>query len=103
MIVMDEDTCMIDVAKYFLNFLTDESCGKCTPCREGIRQMHKILANISQGKGKEGDVALLEELAETTKIASLCALGGSAPNPVLSTIRYFRDDEAPQEEKCPRS
>jgi NADH:ubiquinone oxidoreductase subunit F (NADH-binding)/(2Fe-2S) ferredoxin/Pyruvate/2-oxoacid:ferredoxin oxidoreductase delta subunit len=103
MIVMDEDTCMIDVAKYFLNFLTDESCGKCTPCREGIRQMLKILTNISEGKGKEGDIELLEELADTTKIASLCALGGSAPNPVLSTIRYFRDEyEAHiKEKKCP--
>jgi NADH-quinone oxidoreductase subunit F len=103
MIVMDEDTCMIDVAKYFLNFLTDESCGKCTPCREGIRQMLKILTNISEGKGKEGDVELLEELADTTKVASLCALGGSAPNPVLSTIRYFRDEyEAHiKGKKCP--
>ena len=102
MIVMDEDTCMIDVAKYFLNFLTDESCGKCTPCREGIRQMLKVLTNISEGKGKEGDVELLEELADTTKLASLCALGGSAPNPVLSTIRYFRDEyEAHiKEKKC---
>lgn len=103
MIVMDEDTCMIDVAKYFLNFLTDESCGKCTPCREGIRQMLKILTNISEGKGKEGDIELLEELADTTKVASLCALGGSAPNPVLSTIRYFRDeyDAHIKQKKCP--
>jgi NADH:ubiquinone oxidoreductase subunit F (NADH-binding)/(2Fe-2S) ferredoxin/Pyruvate/2-oxoacid:ferredoxin oxidoreductase delta subunit len=103
MIVMDEDTCMIDVAKYFLNFLTDESCGKCTPCREGIRQMLKILTSISEGKGKEGDIELLEELADTTKIASLCALGGSAPNPVLSTIRYFKDEyEAHiKEKRCP--
>jgi NADH:ubiquinone oxidoreductase subunit F (NADH-binding)/(2Fe-2S) ferredoxin/Pyruvate/2-oxoacid:ferredoxin oxidoreductase delta subunit len=103
MIVMDEDTCMIDVAKYFLNFLTDESCGKCTPCREGIRQMLKILTNISKGKGKEGDIELLEALAETTRDASLCALGGSAPNPVLSTIRYFRDEyEAHiKEKRCP--
>jgi NADH:ubiquinone oxidoreductase subunit F (NADH-binding)/(2Fe-2S) ferredoxin/Pyruvate/2-oxoacid:ferredoxin oxidoreductase delta subunit len=103
MIVMDEDTCMIDVAKYFLNFLTDESCGKCTPCREGIRQMLKILTNISEGKGKEGDIELLEQLADTTKVASLCALGGSAPNPVLSTIRYFRDEyEAHiKDKKCP--
>jgi len=103
MIVMDEDTCMIDVARYFLNFLTEESCGKCTPCREGIRQMLKILTNISKGKGKEGDVELLEDLAETTKLASLCALGGSAPNPVLSTIRYFRDeyDAHIKEKKCP--
>jgi NADH:ubiquinone oxidoreductase subunit F (NADH-binding)/(2Fe-2S) ferredoxin/NAD-dependent dihydropyrimidine dehydrogenase PreA subunit len=103
MIVMDEDTCMVDVAKYFLNFLTEESCGKCTPCREGIRQMLKILTNISRGKGKEGDIELLETLAETTRDASLCALGGSAPNPVLSTIRYFRDEyEAHiKEKKCP--
>jgi NADH:ubiquinone oxidoreductase subunit F (NADH-binding)/(2Fe-2S) ferredoxin/Pyruvate/2-oxoacid:ferredoxin oxidoreductase delta subunit len=103
MIVMDEDTCMIDVAKYFLNFLADESCGKCTPCREGIRQMLKILTNISEGKGKEGDIELLEQLADTTKVASLCALGGSAPNPVLSTIRYFRDEyEAHiKDKKCP--
>jgi NADH:ubiquinone oxidoreductase subunit F (NADH-binding)/(2Fe-2S) ferredoxin/ferredoxin len=103
MIVMDEDTCMIDVAKYFLNFLTGESCGKCTPCREGIRQMLKILTNISGGKGREGDIELLEELAQTTRDASLCALGGSAPNPVLSTIRYFRDEyEAHiKEKRCP--
>jgi NADH-quinone oxidoreductase subunit F len=103
MIVMDEDTCMIDVAKYFLNFLTDESCGKCTPCREGIRQMLKILTNISEGRGKEGDIELLETLAETTRDASLCALGGSAPNPVLSTIRYFKDEyEAHiKEKRCP--
>jgi len=103
MIVMDEDTCMIDVAKYFLNFLTGESCGKCTPCREGIRQMLKIMTNISKGDGKEGDVELLEELAQTTRDASLCALGGSAPNPVLSTIRYFREEyEAHiKEKRCP--
>jgi NADH:ubiquinone oxidoreductase subunit F (NADH-binding)/(2Fe-2S) ferredoxin/ferredoxin len=103
MIVMDEDTCMIDVAKYFLNFLTGESCGKCTPCREGIRQMLKILTNISGGRGREGDIELLEELAQTTRDASLCALGGSAPNPVLSTIRYFRDEyEAHiKEKRCP--
>jgi NADH-quinone oxidoreductase subunit F len=103
MIVMDEDTCMIDVAKYFLNFLTGESCGKCTPCREGIRQMLKILTRISEGKGREGDIELLEELAQTTRDASLCALGGSAPNPVLSTIRYFRDEyEAHiKEKRCP--
>ncbi len=103
MIVMDEDTCMVDVARYFLDFLSDESCGKCTPCREGIRQMLKILTNISKGKGKEGDVDLLEKLAESTRDASLCALGGSAPNPVLSTIRYFKNEyEAHiKEKKCP--
>ena len=103
MIVMDEDTCMVDVARYFLNFLADESCGKCVPCREGIRQMLKILTNISEGKGKEGDIELLEELSGVTKDASLCALGKSAPNPVLSTIRYFRDEyEAHiKEKRCP--
>jgi NADH-quinone oxidoreductase subunit F len=92
MIVMDEDTCMIDVAKYFLKFLSTESCGKCSPCREGIRQMLKILTRISEGKGKESDIALLRELAESTRDASLCALGGTAPNPVLSTLKYFHHE-----------
>ena len=103
MIVMDEDTCMVDVARYFINFLTDESCGKCVPCREGLRQMHRILKNITEGKGKEGDIALLEELSETAVEASLCALGKSAPNPFLSTLRYFRDEyEAHiKEKRCP--
>jgi NADP-reducing hydrogenase subunit HndC len=103
MIVMDEDTCMVDVARYFVNFLTDESCGKCVPCREGLRQMYKILTNITEGKGREGDIELLEELSETAIEASLCALGKTAPNPILSTIRYFRDEyEAHiKEKKCP--
>ena len=103
MIVMDEDTCMVDVARYFLDFLADESCGKCVPCREGIRQMLKILTNISKGKGREGDIELLEELSEVTRDASLCALGRTAANPVLSTIRYFRDEyEAHiKEKRCP--
>ncbi|MFZ4441145.1 MAG: NADH-ubiquinone oxidoreductase-F iron-sulfur binding region domain-containing protein [Syntrophales bacterium] len=103
MIVMDEDTCMVDVARYFLNFLTDESCGKCVPCREGIRQMLKILNNITKGKGREGDIELLEELSEVAGDASLCALGKSAPNPFLSTLRYFRDEyEAHiREKRCP--
>ena len=103
MIVMDEDTCMVDVARYFIEFLTDESCGKCVPCREGLRQMHRILTNITQGKGKEGDIELLEELSETAVEASLCALGKSAPNPFLSTLRYFRDEyEAHiKEKRCP--
>jgi len=103
MIVMDEDTCMVDVARYFIHFLTDESCGKCVPCREGLRQMHKILTNITEGKGKAGDIELLEELSEVTKEASLCALGKSAPNPFLSTLRYFRDEyEAHiKEKRCP--
>ena len=103
MIVMDEDTCMVDVARYFLDFLSDESCGKCVPCREGIRQMFKILSNIGKGNGKEGDIELLEELSEVAQNASLCALGKSAPNPVLSTIRYFREEyEAHiKEKRCP--
>lgn len=103
MIVMDEDTCMVDIARYFLDFLSDESCGKCVPCREGIRQMLKILTNITRGKAKEGDIELLEEIAEVTGDASLCALGKSAPNPVLSTLRYFRDEyEAHiKEKRCP--
>jgi len=103
MIVMDEDTCMVDVARYFINFLTDESCGKCVPCREGLRQMLKILTNITEGKGKAGDIELLEELSEVTGVASLCALGTSAPNPFLSTVRYFRDEyEAHiKEKRCP--
>jgi NADH-quinone oxidoreductase subunit F len=103
MIIMDEDTCMVDVARYFLDFLTDESCGKCVPCREGIRQMLKILTNITKGKGKEGDIELLEELAEVSGEASLCALGRSAPNPFLSTLKYFRDEyEAHiRDKRCP--
>jgi len=103
MIVMDEDTCMVDVARYFIAFLTDESCGKCVPCREGLRQMHRILTNITQGRGKQGDIELLEELAETAVDASLCALGKSAPNPFLSTLKYFRDEyEAHiKDKRCP--
>lgn len=103
MIVMDEDTCMVDVARYFLGFLSDESCGKCMPCREGIRQMFDILTDICKGKGRDGDIELLEELAEAAGGASLCALGKTAPNPVLSTIRYFRDEyEAHiKEKRCP--
>ncbi|MGD2245190.1 MAG: NADH-ubiquinone oxidoreductase-F iron-sulfur binding region domain-containing protein [Candidatus Aminicenantes bacterium] len=92
MLVLDEDTSMVDLAGYFLNFLTNESCGKCVPCREGIRQMLKILDNISDGKGREGDIELLEEIAEVTGAASLCALGKTAADPLLSTLRYFRDE-----------
>jgi NADH-quinone oxidoreductase subunit F len=89
---MDERTCMVDVAKYFLAFLVDESCGKCTPCREGVFHMHEILKRITEGEGQEGDLELLEELAAYVKSSSLCMLGGTAPNPVLSTLRYFRDE-----------
>jgi len=92
MIVMDESTCMVDVARYFLNFTQEESCGKCVPCRVGTRQMVETLTRITQGAGEEGDIKKLEELAQTVKAGSLCGLGQTAPNPVLTTIRYFRDE-----------
>ncbi|MGA2316687.1 MAG: NADH-ubiquinone oxidoreductase-F iron-sulfur binding region domain-containing protein [Thermodesulfobacteriota bacterium] len=92
MIVMDESTCMVDVAKYFTNFLKDESCGKCTSCREGTKRMHEILTEITEGRGKPEHIDLLEELGWVTAETSLCGLGQTAPNPVLSTIRYFRDE-----------
>jgi ferredoxin len=92
LIVMDEDTCMVDVAHYFVAFLEEESCGKCTPCREGIKRMREILERIVAGEGKRGDIELLEGLATTIKEASLCGLGSTAPNPVLTTLRYFRDE-----------
>jgi len=103
MIVMDEDTCMVDVARYFLNFLKDESCGKCTPCREGIKQMLAILNRITEGKGQEGDVEQLEEMSGGIIDAALCALGGTSPNPVMSTIKYFRNeyDAHIRDHKCP--
>lgn len=92
MIIMDERNCMVDVAKYFLAFLEEESCGKCTPCREGILQMRKILERITQGQGVMKDLDTLEWMGQAIADGSLCALGGSAPNPVLTTIRYFRDE-----------
>jgi ferredoxin len=92
MIVMDEETCMVDVARYFTEFLVDESCGKCTTCREGLRQMSAILTGITQGRGKKGDVALLGDLAEVVTDASLCALGGTAANPLLSTLTSFAEE-----------
>jgi NADH:ubiquinone oxidoreductase subunit F (NADH-binding)/(2Fe-2S) ferredoxin len=92
MIVMDQDSCMVDVAKYFIHFLIEESCGKCLPCREGLRMMHDILERITQGHGVEADIDLLSQISNTLIDTSLCQLGGSAPNPVLSTIRYFRDE-----------
>jgi NADH-quinone oxidoreductase subunit F len=103
MIVMDEATCMVDVAKYFMNFLKDESCGKCTSCREGTKRMHEILTEISEGRGKPEHIALLEELGWVTAEASLCALGGTAPNPALSTIKYFREEyeEHIYHKRCP--
>ena len=103
MIVMDENTCMVDVAKYFIAFLTEESCGKCVPCREGLNQMLTILTDITEGNGNEGDVELLEELSAVIMDTALCALGSSAPNPVLSTIKYFRDeyDAHIRAKRCP--
>ncbi|MDH5364760.1 MAG: SLBB domain-containing protein, partial [Dehalococcoidia bacterium] len=92
MIVMDENTCMVDIAKYFVNFLEGESCGKCLPCREGLKRMSQILTDITEGKGNDGDIDLLERLSATLIDSSLCALGSTAPNPVLTTIRYFRDE-----------
>jgi len=103
MIVMDDKTCMVDVAKYFTDFLANESCGKCTPCREGLPILRDTLQRICDGKGKEGDVEFLEELAKSVNESSLCQLGGTAGNPVLSTIRYFRDeyDAHINHGKCP--
>ena len=103
MIVMDQDTCMVDLARYFVEFLKEESCGQCNPCREGLKQMLDILTNICQGNGKKGDVELLEELGSTIQKFSLCGLGTSAPNPVLTTILYFRDEYEKhiQDKKCP--
>jgi NADP-reducing hydrogenase subunit HndC len=92
LIVMDDETCMVDVAHYFVSFLEDESCGKCTPCREGITRMREILERIVKGDGRRGDIELLERLATTIREASLCGLGSTAPNPVLTTLRYFRDE-----------
>ena len=103
MIVMDEDTCMVNIAKYFLGFLKEESCGKCTPCREGIAQMLHILERITRGEGEEDDIETLEELGEILRDTALCALGKTAANPVLSTLRYFRDEyEAHiRDRRCP--
>jgi len=92
LIIMDEDTCMVDLAKFFLDFIKDESCGKCTACRSGTARMLEILDRITKGEGREGDIELLEELGQSIKDSALCGLGQSAPNPVLSTIRYFRQE-----------
>jgi len=102
MIVLNEDKCAVDIARFFMDFCQEESCGKCTPCREGTKRMLEILTNITEGKGKDGDIELLEEMAGVIKNSSLCGLGQTAPNPVLSTIRYFRDEyEAHiREKKC---
>ena len=103
MIVMDEDTCMVDIARYFIEFLKEESCGKCVPCREGVRRMHEVLTDITSGKGRPGDIELLEEMSEAIIDGSLCALGSTAPNPVLSTLKYFKDEYTAhiEKKKCP--
>jgi len=103
MIVMDEDTCMVDIARYFIEFLKGESCGKCVPCREGLNRMNEILSNITQGKGTREDLKLLEDLAGVLKDGALCALGQTAANPVLSTLHYFRDEYIAHidEKRCP--
>jgi NADH-quinone oxidoreductase subunit F len=103
MIVMDENNCMVDMAKYFINFLLGESCGKCLPCREGLKQMHHILTSITEGKGTMADIELAESLSSTMLDTSLCGLGYSAPNPVLTSLRYFRDEWLAhvKEKRCP--
>ena len=103
MVVMDDNTCMVDVSRFFLNFTQSESCGKCTPCREGTKRMLEILNRITEGEGKSGDIKLLRELAEHIRDTSLCGLGQSAPNPVLSTLQYFENDYIAhiEDEKCP--
>ena len=103
LIVMNEDKCAVDIARFFMDFCQEESCGKCTPCREGTKRMLEVLTNICEGKGKEGDIELLEEMGGIIKDASLCGLGQTAPNPVLTTLRYFRNEyEAHiQQKRCP--
>jgi len=103
MVVMDESTCMVDVARYFLDFLIDESCGKCVPCRIGLSRMREIIDSISKGRGTEEQLKLLEDTAETVTLTSLCALGKTAPNPVLSTLKYFRSEYEAHinEKRCP--
>jgi len=100
---MNEDMCPVDMARFFMDFCQDESCGKCTPCREGTKRMLEILTNICEGRGQEGDIELLEEMADIIKNAALCGLGQTAPNPVLSTLKHFRHEyEAHiREKRCP--
>jgi bidirectional [NiFe] hydrogenase diaphorase subunit len=103
LIVMDDTSCMVDVARYFMEFCRDESCGKCIPCRAGTVQMHGILHKITDGSATLEDLALLEQLAQLLKDTSLCGLGQTAPNPVVSTLRYFRDEYMAHivEKRCP--
>jgi NADH-quinone oxidoreductase subunit F len=89
---MDDKTCMVDVARYFLNFLQDESCGKCVPCRVGVNRLLEIINDITEGRGKPGHIELLEDLSDTICQTALCGLGKTAPNPVLSTLNYFREE-----------
>ena len=103
LIVMDEETCMVDVALYFVSFLVEESCGKCTPCRVGLQRMQEILISITEGEGKEDDIKKLERLSKVIQKGSLCALGQTAPNPVLTTLKYFKDEYEAHihDSKCP--
>ncbi|HAZ37115.1 MAG TPA: NADH-quinone oxidoreductase subunit F, partial [Clostridiaceae bacterium] len=103
MIVLDEDNCMVDVARFYLDFIKDESCGKCTPCRVGTKRMLEILEKITRGQGTMDDLDKLETLAKEIKASSLCGLGQTAPNPVLSTLKYFRDEYIAHivDKKCP--
>jgi len=103
LVVMDEDTCMVNVAKFFLEFIVDESCGKCAPCRIGTKRMLEILDKITSGKGEPEDIERLEKLATTVKDTALCGLGQTAPNAVLSTLRYFRNEYEAHinQKKCP--
>jgi bidirectional [NiFe] hydrogenase diaphorase subunit len=100
---MDDHTCMVDVARYFMRFCMDESCGKCIPCRAGTVQLHGLLVKITEGEATMADLALLEELSDMVKHASLCGLGQNAPNPLLSTLRHFRDEYLAHigEHRCP--
>jgi len=100
---MDDSSCMVDVAKFFMEFCMSESCGKCIPCRAGTNQMHDLLGRITAGKASAQDVTLLEELCDLVMNTSLCGLGQSAPNPVLSTLKYFRNEYRAhvEERKCP--
>lgn len=102
-VVMDEDTCMVDTARYFISFCCEESCGKCIPCREGLRMLREILTDICEGKGQEGDIEAIEDIAEVMQDASLCALGTTAANPALTTLKYFRDEYQAhiKEKRCP--
>jgi ferredoxin len=103
MIVMDDRNCMVDVARYFVKFLTEESCGKCVPCREGLLQLRHMLTEICEGRGQEGDIEKIRKLSDGIMKGSLCALGKSAPNPVLSTLNYFEEEYRRhiEDKKCP--